>query len=155
MKSVTLQAVKANVMGEVEKTTSYAGRKIDQAATPVEGQETAYERVRTTAGTEELLTRFFDEAASFATSRMVRFISSTTTNSTSYTANLSLTDRFDEALVPYINDSLFSYFVSFILSRWFKISNKQEAETYMADANAMLDDVMRKIYFRSAPTREN
>jgi hypothetical protein len=53
-----------------------------------------------------------------------------------------------------MNKSLFSYFVSFILSRWFKISNKEEADTYMADATAMMDDVMRKIYYRSAPTRQ-
>ena len=153
MKSATLTVNKEAVMQEVDKATSYTGKKIDEATPPAEGQETAYDRVRTTAATKEILTRFWDEAASMATVRMMRYISSVTKD-TAYTAQLSLTERWDEALLPDMNKSLFSYFVSFILSRWFKVANKAEAETYMADATAMLDNVMRGIYFRSAPVRE-
>lgn len=154
MKSVTLTIGKEEVMQEVNKTTSYVGKKIDEAAKPVEGQNTtAYDRVRTTAATKELLERFWDEAASIATSRMMRFTTSTS-NGSSYIANLFLTDRWNEALTQGMNDSLFSFFVAFIVSRWCRIADKEEEAAYMSDANAMLDDVMRKVYFRSSPTRE-
>lgn len=155
MKSVTLTVGKDAVMQEVSKTTSYVGKKIDEAKTTVEGQDTtAYDRVRTTDATKELLERFWDEAASMATSRMMRFTTSTS-NGASYTVNLFLTDRWNEALTQGMNDSLFSFFTSFIISRWCRIADKEEEASYMSDANAMLDDVMRKVYFRSAPTRED
>lgn len=153
MKTATLTVNKEDVMQEVDKTASYTGKKIDEATPPADGQETAYDRIRTTAATEELLKRFWDEAASIATSKMMRFLTSVE-NDTAYTAQLSLTERWDDALLPGMNKSLFSYFVSFILSRWYKIANKAEAETYMADANDLLEDVMRKLYFRSSPVRD-
>lgn len=153
MKEATLTVNKDEVFEEVKKTSSYTGRKIDEAAAPADVQETAYDRIRTTDATKEQLERFFSEAASMATTYMQKYITSIS-DTNGYVVVLSLTDRWDSKLAPSMNKSLFSYFVSFILSRWFKISNKEEADTYMADATAMMDDVMRKIYYRSAPTRQ-
>lgn len=153
MIETTLTVDRDEVFEEVKKTSSYTGRKIDEAAAPAEGQETAYDRIRTTDATKEQLERFFSEAASMATTYMQKYITSIS-DTNNYVVVLSLTDRWDSKLAPSMNKSLFSYFVSFILSRWFKISNKEEADTYMADATAMMDDVMRKIYYRSAPTRQ-
>lgn len=153
MIETSISVAKDAVFAEVQKTTSYVGKKIDEATPLQEGQDSAYDRVRATDTSQELLVRFWNEAATMATERMQRFITNVT-NDSSYTAELALTDRWSNHLAPGMQQSLFSFFVSFILSRWFKIANKQESEAYMADATAMIEDVMRKIYYRSAPERE-
>lgn len=152
MISATLTVAKDAVMEEVMKTTSYAGKKTDEAVPLQEGQESAYDRMRATEYDKEQLARFWDEATSMATGRMSRWIKCVT-NDTSYTAELSLSSRWEEHLQPSMQASLFSFFVSFIIARWFTLSAKEDADTYMAAANTMLDDVMRKIYHRSAPER--
>jgi hypothetical protein len=156
MLSATLTVSKTEVYDEVDKTTSYTGVKIDQATVPKQQDDkeavTAYKRIRASEYDREMLERFFSEAANVATDRMKDFI--TAINVTNgYEATLSLSGRWDSALQPSMQKSLFSYFVSFICSRWFRMSNKAEAEGYMNDATAMLEDVMRKAYFRKKPTR--
>ncbi len=156
MLSATLTVTKTEVYAEVDKTTSYTGVKIDQASVPKQQNEqeavTAYRRIRASEHDREMLERFFSEAANVATDRMKDFITSIDVTS-GYSATLSLSGRWDSALQPSMQKSLFSYFVSFVCSRWFRMSNKAEAEGYMNDATAMLEDVMRKAYFRKKPTR--
>ena len=156
MISATLTVTKTEVYAEVDKTTSYTGVKIDQATVPKQQDEseavTAYKRIRASEYDREMLERFFSEAANVATDRMKDFITSINVTS-GYAVTLSLSGRWDNSLQPSMEKSLFSYFVSFVTSRWFRLSNKEEADAYMADATRMLEDVMRKIYYRKKPTR--
>ena len=147
---------KTSVYDEVDKTTSYTGVKIDEATVPSQKDDaeavSAYKRIRASEHDQAMLERFFSEAANMATNRMKDFVKSIVLTN-GYSVVLTMSSRWDSSLQPSMQDSLFSYFVSFVLARWFKLANKDEADTYMADANAMLEDVMRKIYFRSKPVR--
>ena len=155
MIEVTLTVNKANVYNEVEKTTGYTGAKIE------EGGESAYDRIRTTDEDRELLERFWSEACNAATERLKRFIVSVTEYPEShgveldrnYVVDLELSSRYDTALNQSVQTSLFSFFVLYIVSRWFKVANKQETESYAQDAASMMDDVMRKIFYKKKPTR--
>ena len=156
MTDTILTVTKTRVYEEVDKTTSYTGVKIDEATVPSQKDEaeavSAYKRIRASEHDQAMLDRFFTEAANMATNRMKDFVKSIVLTN-GYSVTLNMSNRWDSSLQPSMQESLFSYFVSFILSRWFKMANKEEAETYMADATAMLDHVMRKIYFRSKPVR--
>lgn len=155
MIEITLTVNKANVYNEVEKTTSYTGAKIE------EGGDAAYDRIRTTDDDREMLERFWTEACNAATERMKRFVLSVTSYPEShgveidrnYEVRLELSSSFDTALTQSAETSLYSFFVTFIVARWFKLANKEEADSYAADAAALMDDVMRKLFYKKKPTR--
>lgn len=155
MIDVTLKVNKANVYFEVEKTTSYTGAKIE------EGGTAAYDRIRTTDGDQEVLERFWTEACNAATERMKRFVQSVSDSpvtrnvalDSDYEVTLELSSSFDTALTQSMETSLHSFFVTFITARWFKFANKEEADSYMQDAVAFMDDVMRKIFYKKKPVR--
>ena len=155
MIEITLTVNKANVYNEVEKTTSYTGEKLE------EGGQAAYDRIRTTDSDREMLERFWTEACNAATERMKRFVLSVTSYPEShgveldrnYEVRLELSSSFDTALTQGAQTSLYSFFVTFIVARWFKLANKEEADSYAADAAALMDDVMRKLFYKKKPTR--
>ena len=96
MTETTLTVGKTDVYAEVDKTTSYTGRKIDEANVPqqqdVKEAVTAYSRIRATNHDEEMLERFFSEAATTATDSMKDFIKAITLAS-GYSVTLSLSSR--------------------------------------------------------------
>ena len=154
MIEIQLKVNKASVYEEVAKTTSYAGAKM-------EGDEQAYDRIFTTDDDRLMLERFWNEASNAATEQMKPFILSVSEHSDERTVNLEnnyelkleLSNSFDTNLRDSIETSLKSFFVSYITSRWFKFTNKKESGDYGNDADGMLDDVMRKIYYRKKPKR--
>ena len=154
MHEITLTINKAHVYDEVAKVTSYAGKKMT-------GEEGAYERIFTTDEDRQVLERFWIEACNAATEQFKQFIESVSSQPESrdidltrdYVVVLSLSSAFDVALADGMQSSLFSYFVSYIAGRWFKFTNKAEAESYGADALGMMGDVVRKLWHRKKPTR--
>lgn len=154
MIEIKLTVNKMNVYNEVAKTTSYTGSKM-------EGDDKAYDRIFTTDDDRLMLERFWNEASNAATEQFKPFIQSVSAHSDgravdfekNYEVELGLSNSFDATLKDSIETSLFSFFVSFITCRWFKIANKKEAGEYGDDADGMLDDVMRKIYFKRKPKR--
>ena len=154
MISVTLTVNKANVYNEVAKTTSYTGAKM-------QGDESAYQRIFTTDDDRMMLERFWVEACNAATEQFKPFLTSVSSQpegrgvelGSNYVVGLSLSSSFDSTLTGSIGTSLFSFFVSVIVSKWYKFTNKGEAESYAADALGMMEDIMRKIYYRKKPSR--
>lgn len=142
---IELAVNKQAVYEEVAKTTSYAGAKM-------EGDESAYERIFTTDEDQEMLERFWNEAASGAVDQLKPFIARCS-NEEGFAVELELSSGFDTSLRDSIESSLFSYFVTMIVSKWFKMANKAEAESYGVDAVGAMDDVMKKIYHRKRPVR--
>lgn len=155
MKEITLTVNKAYVYDEVAKTTSYAGAKM------MAEDINAYERIFTTDEDRLLLERFWTETCNTATNQFKPFLISLNSQPIShgvdltrdYTVELELSSSFDENLTEAINTSLFSFFVSSIVSKWFAFANKPETEGYVAAAASIMDDVMRKIYYKKKPTR--
>ena len=154
MSDVTFTVNKASVYTEVAKTTSYSGFK-------AAADGSLYEQIFTTDEDRLLLERFWNEAANAATELFKPFLSSVSSAAQShgvnlaanYTAKLSLSPSYDTTLNDSVQSSLFSYFVDFIVSRWYKFANKGEAEDFGAQALAMLEDVKSKIYHKKKPAR--
>jgi hypothetical protein len=154
MIEVTLTVSKQRVYDEVAKTTSYTGSKM-------QGDDSAYDRIFTTDSDRSMLERFWTEACNAATEKLKKFLVSVSDNSEGSTIDLSrdyvveleLSSSYDENLTESIQASLFSFFVSVIVGKWFKFTNKDEADKYIADAVGMMNDVMAKIYYRKKPKR--
>lgn len=152
MIEIALHIDKANVYDEVAKTTSYTGAKMTE-------DEGAYNRIFTTDADRQMLERFWCEACDGATEQFKQFITAVSTQSEEdstdkdYDVTLELSNSYDTNLNDSVETSLFSYFVSYIVSRWYKFTNKSEAESYFNDAVGMMDDIRRKIYYRKKPTR--
>lgn len=146
---------KKKVYDEVAKSTSYTGAKMA-------GDELAYERIFTTDEDQLMLERFWMECCNDATNEFRPFITSVTEQGDSgvislgnnYTATLALPSSFDENLIPSMQNSLFSYFVNSISGKWYKMTNKEEYESYLRDAQTNLLDVRSKLYYRKKPTRK-
>lgn len=147
---ITLNVNKPEVYEEVAKSTAYTGGRMSGLP---DADTRVFDRVFTTDADQEMLERFWDEAASGATEQLKPFLHFDNSTSTEYEVVLEVSSSYDDTLTGSVQKSLFSYFVAMILSKWFRIANKQEAEIYGNDAIGAMDDVMKKIYYKKKPVR--
>ena len=151
---VTITINKLNVYDEVAKTSGYTGEM-------KQGDETAYERIFATDDDRLMLERFWLEACAMVTDQLKPFVTQVSTLqesqsvdlSANYTVSLALSTSFESKLSNSIRTSLYDFFVSYIVSKWFRITNREEAESYAVDSAAMLESAMRKVYFKRKPRR--
>lgn len=149
MIEISLKVDKARVYNEVAQTTGYTGAKMTG-----EENEDAYDRILTTDEDASQLERFWVETCNTATEKFKPFLLSVSgRDEDSYEVELELSSAFDVNLRDSIESSLFSFFVTSIVSKWFKIANKGESDSAVADAVGMMEDVLRKIYYRKKPKR--
>lgn len=152
---VILTIKKAVVYDEVAKLTGYVGAKT------IEDSGKAYDRVFTTDDDRLMLERFWREAIGAITDEVKRFIATVSSPSNSqsvditevWEAILNMPSSFDDNLAGSINSSLLSYAVNSIASKWFAITNKEEAERYSALAIASGNETKSKLYYRKKPKR--
>lgn len=152
---IVLNIKKANVYDEVAKLTGYVGAKT------IEDTGKAYDRVFTTDDDRLMLERFWREAVGAITDEIKRFITNVSTQANAqtvdisevWTANLEMPSNFDNNLIDSINDSLFSYAVNSIVSKWFAITNKEEANMYSGMAVNCGNEAKSKLYYRKKPKR--
>lgn len=151
---IALSINKAYVYDAVAETTEYTGFKMLS-------DESAYERISTTDEDRSILEHFWADAAGIATTQLKPFLISVNNHPVShsvelannYDVQLKLPSSFDVALVDSIQTSLFNFFVSHIVSKWYIFTNKAEAESYALDAQSKIKDAMSKIYHRKRPLR--
>lgn len=146
MTPIELRVNKQTVYEEVAKTTAYTGSRM-------EGDGSAYNRVFTTDEDQEMLARFWDEAASGATEQLMPWLKEDNSTASEYVVNLMVSSSYDTVLNESVKKSLFSYFVAMIVAKWYRIANKQDSEAYGNDAMGAMDDVMKKIYHKKKPVR--
>lgn len=152
---IVLSIKKANVYDEVAKFTGYVGAK------NIEDTGKAYDRVFTTDDDRLMLERFWKEAVGAVTDEVKRFIVTVSNQANSqivdisevWTVTLDMPSNFDSNLVDSINDSLFSYAVNSIVSKWFAITNKEEADLYSGMATNCGNEAKSKLYYRKKPKR--
>ena len=152
---VVLNIKKAYVYDEVAKLTGYVGAKT------IEDTGKAYDRVFTTDDDRLMLERFWREAVGAITDEIKRFITNVSTQANAqtvdisevWTANLEMPSNFDNNLIDSINDSLFSYAVNSIVSKWFALTNKEEADMYSGMAVNCGNEAKSKLYYRKKPKR--
>lgn len=153
----TITISKAAVYNEVAKTTGYTGsKKIDD--------HEAYLRIFTTDEDRLMLERFWSEACNVAIDLLKPFLSSIgelsndgyseVAVSKNFNVSLTLPSNYNAVVLPSMKNSLFNFLVSSIVGKWYKFTNKEESETYLAEAGKMLEDVRHKLYYRNKPTRQ-
>lgn len=154
--TINLEITKIYVFDDVRMYSSYSGAK--------NSDEEAYERIRAVDDDDYLLQRFWTEACNGATERLKPFLRSVSAQPTQsarqridmtqdYKVTLEVSSSYDATLTESVQTSLHSYFVNYMVSRWYKFTNKEETENYGNDAVAAMDDVMRKIYNKKKPVR--
>lgn len=143
---ITLTIDRQCVFKEVEMTTNYTAAKMIE-------DEGAYERIRTTDEDQEQLQLSWDESRAEVAHRMIRVLKSEFMEGEKYLLKLNVSSAFDEALLPSMQLSLFSFFVQSIVSKWFVFTNKKEAGVYADRATIMLEDVREKAFLKRKPTR--
>lgn len=146
---ITLTINKGDVMREVAVTTAYTGGKMDT-------DENALERISTVDEDEKHLERFWEESRTDICQELigiVAFEGMTGEDKKEYELRLEVSRSFDEALLPSMRVSLFSYFVQNIAAKWYVYTNKEEAGEYADKAATLLDDIHRKAVYKKKPTR--
>jgi len=155
---IELKVNKLQVFDEVAKTTAYVGHKMP----PAEGTD-PYTTIFTTDEDQEMLERYWNEAANSATDTLKEYVSALsewsqphgTDPTNDYEVTLDMTSNWDARLATTIQSSLFSYFVNYVCAKWFMLTNKSEAEGYTALATGHMDDIISKLYHRVRPQRPN
>lgn len=154
MAQFTITIKKLSVYDEVSKSTAYSGAKAED--------DSAYERIFATDANRDILERFWAETCSAATAEFKPFISNVTEIEESrnvdvtkdYVVTLLLSNSFDANLKNSMENSLFSFFVNNIVSKWLKYADKTDAPTFANDAATAMLDVKAKLYYRKKPTRK-
>lgn len=156
---ITLSIQKEDVMKEIAVTTAYTGGKKD---------EEALHRISTVDEDEAHLERFWEESRADLCQELIGLVTfegmvnNITTNPIDlpilqtfqhYELRLDVSKSFDEALLPSMKLSLFSYFVHSIVAKWYIYTNKEEAGDYADKASTLLDDIHRKAVYKKKPTR--
>lgn len=152
---ISLSVSKNKVYDEVAKTTSYVGAKAADDGS-------LYERIFTTDEDRLMLERFWNEACNTANQVFMPFLdavsgqgdASALDMAKNYVVTVSLGECFDEKQKAGMESSLFSFFVSYITGKWFRMTSPNDAEMCANDAVAALDDVKRKLYHKKKPTRK-
>lgn len=144
---ITLSINKEDVMREVAVTTAYTGAKM-------EGDAKAVDRIPTVDEDESHLERFWEECRADICQELIGLVAYEGIRSRpQYELRLEVSRSFDEALLPSMRLSLFSYFVQGIVAKWYVYSNKPEAGAYADKAATLLDDIHRKAVYKKRPTR--
>lgn len=167
---ITISINKEDVMREVAVTTAYTGAKMDD-------DESALERISTVDEDETHLERFWEESRADISQELIGLVTFEGMVSKSirpsapvkaeaedgvpevnlagphYELRLDVSKSFDEALLPSMRLSLFSYFVQSIVAKWYVYTNKKEAGEYADKAVTLLDDIHRKAVYKKKPTR--
>jgi len=146
---IKLSVQKRSVLNEVAKTTSYIG-----AAMAGEDEE-AYDRICTTDENEEMLQRFWTEAADNLTERIKPFVLEVSDNATSsaYNVVLDVSTLFNEALQRSIENAMWSYFVSFLVGKWSAIVNPKDTERAVTETSALVEEIRRMLFHNHRPKR--
>ena len=154
MRRCTLMIEKSVVLSEVAKTTAYVGAK-----TAGPDGANIYDTVFTTNDDAVMLERFFREAKSTLTGALKRWMVATQDHPSDavtdpeevFVIGLSLTDRFETALLPSLNAEIFAFFVNYITAQWFSFANRGDVEWYANRATANLREIQTKICFKTKP----
>lgn len=167
---ITLSISKDDVMQEVAVTTAYTGGKMDD-------DENALHRISTVDEDKTHLERFWEESRADICQELIGLVTfegmvssiikpsdplpietaaiapPVIVGKPHYELRLDVSRSFDEALLPSMKLSLFSYFVQSIVAKWYVYTNKKEAGDYADKASTLLDDIHRKAVYKKKPTR--
>lgn len=67
--------------------------------------------------------------------------------------NLSLPDNFDNTSLDSLNDSIHDYLVAKSIGDWFTMTNKEDAEVYLAQSAVYLTKILNAVFKRKRPKK--
>lgn len=153
-----IQISKARVIDEVQKTTEYIGSKAMSDQDP-----NAYTRIGAVDADREQLDRYWMEACTSLTTSLGRWLADADSQRLShhyeagrdYRVTLSMPSNWNNAMSDAVQESMASYLVNQILSKWCILARSDAAETHAIQAAANLEDIQRKLNRRVKPSRIN
>jgi len=155
MQEVTLTIEKSLVWHEVAKATAYIGNKM------VGTEDDAYERISIIDKDKEMLERWWVEACSLVTLQLKEWVDEVASqelhhdadDSSDYHVTLRVADLWPTALKDSLESDLRSFVIATVLSKWHRISNKEEVEAYGNEAASHLVNAEQKLFQRKRPSR--
>lgn len=149
-----IQVSKQRVMDEVAKTTAYIGSKSMSAEDPG-----AYLRIASIDADREQLDRYWMEACSGASLLLDHWMVSVTTQvlthhpelDNDYKAVIAMPTNWPSQYLTTLNESLISYMVNYIVSKWLLIVLPAQAEGYAALASGEAGQVSQLLLVRKRP----
>lgn len=147
MKTVTITADRTAIFDQVARTTGYAGAK------QIDRDEHAYERISTTKADEDLLAQFWHESRGCLCHALRRLIEAEGMEGEIYRLDLTLSEAFDEGLLPSVATDLDTYFVNDITSKWLALVDMDSATDYATAASRIIAEIQRKLLCKRPPKR--
>lgn len=135
---------------EAEGKKSYEAASNMQAS---DDMENSYQIRRSLANAFSALKSLLGEYLSEDKSTSDNLISQEIDNDGKLTLAFELPSNYNNASADSLGNGIHAYLVDMALSDWFAITNKEDADTYVAHSSVSLENVKRALYKRSRPER--
>lgn len=132
------------------------GKKNYEAASNMQASddiENSYQIRRSLANAFSALKSLLGEYLSEDKSTSNNLIAQEIDNDGELTLAFELPSNYNNASADSLGNGIHAYLVDMALGDWFAITNKEDAETYIAHSTVSLENVKRALYKRSRPER--
>jgi hypothetical protein len=150
MIKLELKLSKSDVYAEVDKSTDFAGVKGSGAESPG-----TYERVSSTSADHQMFDKWWTEACSVFVEMTKQFMTrySVDKDSGDIEIELELSSAYDDVLNESIQSSMRSFFVDYILQKWYGLTNAEAGKEMMTEASGLMNDILAKLFYRKRPKK--
>ena len=132
------------------------GKKTYEAASNMQASddvENSYQIRRSLANAFSALKRLLGEYLSENSTTSDNLINQEIDNDGVLKLVFELPSNYNNASADSVGNGIHAYLVDMALGDWFAITNKEDAETYIAHAKVSLENVKRALFKRSRPER--
>lgn len=142
MQRIELKIEREGVFEEVEKATAFRGAKLTGGE-----DDGAYDRLMASGEELETLGRFWEESCVAADDRL-KEMRTGGSHMPDYEVKLDVADRFDAGLTADAESSLKSFMILSVTSKWYSLSDQEEAGAYAEAAGNKLKETLRLLLSR-------
>lgn len=135
---------------EAEGTKGYEAASNMQAS---DDTENSYQIRRSLANAFTSLKSLLGEYLFEDKSTSNNLINTEIDNDGTLTLAFKLPSNYNNSSADALGNGIHAYLVDMALGDWFAITNKEDAQTYLAHSNVSLENVKRALYKRSRPER--
>ncbi|MEG2599827.1 MAG: hypothetical protein RSA66_10190 [Muribaculaceae bacterium] len=144
---------KAYLTGQARESEGKKGYEAASNMQASDDAENSYQIRRSIANSFSALKSLLGEYLSEDKSTSNNLISSEIDNDGELTLAFELPSNYNNASADSIGNGIHAYLVDMALGDWFAITNKEDADTYVAHSTVSLENVKRALYKRSRPER--
>lgn len=154
MQYISLSVDKGKCFDEAAKTSAYVATKRPMT-------NGSYDRVAIKDADRYMLERYWQEATDVITDTLKEYIDKPTNIvvehgsdlSKNYVLYLKLPDLWDSNMANSIRNSIQSYITNYVLMKWLELVHSEEYKTYAEYNQAIMQEIIDKLYSRINPTR--